>query len=87
MSKLSEIIKRRRLELGWTQEYAASKIGRGVSAYSRLEEGKTTPRQTTLIMIANAFGINAEALIRASLAMPEDVDATDDCRNQENHNA
>jgi DNA-binding XRE family transcriptional regulator len=55
-------IKAWRLFLKLTQQQVADKIGMKQSAYSRIENNKTLPKQITLEKIAQGLGINLNQL-------------------------
>lgn len=64
---LGNLIRTRRLELGWTQEELAERIGPGVrqSDVSRLERGKTAlPRLERLTQIAAVLGLSVGDLLK-----------------------
>lgn len=48
----------RRIELGWTQEYLAQKVGCRQEQIARIENGATMPRIDTVVEIAQALGLN-----------------------------
>ena len=66
---LGEAIRTRRLELGWSQEELAERIGDGVrqADVSRLERGRVTlPRRQRLERIAAALGMSPGELLARS---------------------
>jgi transcriptional regulator with XRE-family HTH domain len=50
----------RRIELGWTQEYLAQKVGCRQEQIARIENGATMPRIDTVVEIAQALGLDLE---------------------------
>ena len=43
ISRIGRILKERRLQLGYTQEYAAEKAGISYSYYTKIERGQQLP--------------------------------------------
>lgn len=64
MLKLYENIKRRRIELGWTQSELASKTGYSdKSMISRIEAGKVDLPQSKIMEFAKVLGVSASDLM------------------------
>lgn len=74
---LGAAIRARRIELGWTQEELAERIGGGVrqADVSRLERDRITlPRRERLEAMANALGVTAgELLARSGWAGADEI--------------
>lgn len=54
------IIRNRRLELGWTQEYAAEKAGISVATYRRIEYGVRNVKYCMILAALDAFALEQE---------------------------
>jgi transcriptional regulator with XRE-family HTH domain len=63
MSGVGERIKKRRLELEWTQEQLAQKAGISKSFLSDLENGKRSVGAENLLDIARALGVSIDFLM------------------------
>lgn len=60
---VGDVIRKLRVEAGWTLEPLARAIGSNVTVISRIELGKTRePKRATLQKIASAFGLTARDL-------------------------
>lgn len=60
---VGDVIRKLRVEAGWTLEPLAKAIGSNVTVISRIELGKTRePKRATLQKIAGAFGLTARDL-------------------------
>jgi len=60
---VGERIKKRRLELGWTQETLCIKVGLSKSFLSELESGKRNVSAENLLTIAQVFGLSLDYLM------------------------
>ncbi|MFW2408029.1 MULTISPECIES: helix-turn-helix domain-containing protein [Burkholderia] len=56
-------IARRRVHAGYTQEQVAEKLGLGLGAVSRVEQGTAVPTIIRLIELADLFGCRLEELL------------------------
>ncbi|KWH15127.1 helix-turn-helix domain-containing protein [Burkholderia multivorans] len=56
-------IARRRVQAGYTQEQVAEKLGLGLGAVSRVEQGAAVPTIIRLIELAELFGCRLEELL------------------------
>jgi len=56
--KLGELVRRLRAERGWSQEELANATGFGRSMTSSIERGKQDFRVSTLVRLANIFGLH-----------------------------
>lgn len=63
MSGVGERIKKRRQELGWTQDQLAQKAGISKSFLSDLENGKRSVGAENLLDIARALGVSLDFLM------------------------
>jgi transcriptional regulator with XRE-family HTH domain len=63
MSTVGERIKKRRLELGWTQDQLVQKAGISNSFLSDLENGKRSVGADTLLDIARALSLSLDYLM------------------------
>ncbi len=75
MSSVGERIKKRRAELGWTQEQLARKAGLSKSFLSDLENSKRSIGAENLLDIARALGVSIDFLMtgEASKEKPTEV--------------
>lgn len=60
--KLGKKIKKRRIELGYTQQELADKIGKGLNFVGKIEVAFSKPSFDTIIDIANALNIKLQDL-------------------------
>lgn len=60
--KLGKNIKKRRIELGYTQQELADKIGKGLNFVGKIEVAFSKPSFDTIIDIANALQIKLKDL-------------------------
>lgn len=63
MSSVGERIKKRRLELGWTQEQVCTKVGLSKSFFSELENDKRSVSAENLLDIARALSLSLDYLM------------------------
>lgn len=79
MDHVGEMIRRRRGQLGWTQEELAEKAGVAASTLVRIENGEAKrPRAGTLSRLTKVLGISPEELREAAqlpAKRPEPVEA------------
>lgn len=57
VAQLVNTIHRRRVELGWTQQELAEKVGLHQESIARIENGGTVPRLDTVFKLALALGM------------------------------
>jgi len=57
VAQLVNAIHQRRLELGWTQQELADKVGLHQESIARIENGGTIPRLDTVLKLAMAMGM------------------------------
>ena len=57
-SRLGETIRRRRLELGWTQAQLSALAGVGTRFLSELERGKTTAEIGKVLQLTSRMGLD-----------------------------
>lgn len=62
--QFGQAIKRRRKELGYTQNYVSEVTGLSASFISNLENGKTTTELGKAILLANILGLDIEIKVR-----------------------
>ncbi len=60
--KLGHNIKKRRMELGYTQQELADKIGKGLNFVGKIEVAFSKPSFDTIIDISNALDIKLKNL-------------------------
>jgi transcriptional regulator with XRE-family HTH domain len=63
--RLGELIRRLREQRGWSQEELANATGFGRSFTSSIERGTKDVRISTLVKLANIFGIHLSQLFRS----------------------
>jgi transcriptional regulator with XRE-family HTH domain len=68
---VGEKIKKLRRERGWSQGELGEKVGMPAQNISRYEKNKAAPRESTLAVFAEAFGLPVSEF--TSLAAPLDV--------------
>jgi len=61
--KFSERLKKCRLEKGWTQECLSSMLNIKRPTYAKYETGENMPDYTTLIKLADLFGVSTDFLL------------------------
>jgi y4mF family transcriptional regulator len=71
MPSVGERIKKRRNELGWTQDALAQKAGVSKSFLSDLENGKRNVGADTLLEIARALSLSLDYLMEGKEVEPE----------------
>lgn len=62
--KLGKSIKKRRKELGYTQQELADKIGKGLNFVGKIEVSFSKPSFDTIIDISNALDIELKDLFK-----------------------
>ena len=62
--QFGKAIKRRRKELGYTQNYVSEVTGLSASFISNLENGKVTTELGKAILLANILGLDIEIKVR-----------------------
>ena len=62
-SSVGERIKKRRVELGWTQDQLCTKVGLSKSFLSELESGKRSVSATNLLNIAQTLSVSLDYLM------------------------
>ena len=62
--QFGQAIKRRRKELGYTQNYVSEVTGLSASFISNLENGKATTELGKAILLANILGLDIEIKVR-----------------------
>lgn len=70
MDTMADMLKRRRLANGHTQNEAALRIGVSQATYGRWEVGDATPAVRQIPRIARYLGVKPKAIV--DLLMPED---------------
>ncbi len=68
---VGEKIKKLRKERGWSQSELGEKVGIPAQNISRYEKNKAAPRETTLAVFAEAFGLPVSEF--TNLAAPLDI--------------
>jgi transcriptional regulator with XRE-family HTH domain len=63
VSSIGERIKKRRTELGWTQEQICTKTGLSKSFFSELESGKRSVSADNLLNIARTLSVSLDYLM------------------------
>jgi transcriptional regulator with XRE-family HTH domain len=67
MNMLSDRIKQKRLEKGWTQAEVANAVGVGRDSYNKYEKGKQAPPYDTLISLAKKYQTSTDFLLTGHL--------------------
>lgn len=57
VAQLVNVIHQRRIELGWTQQELADKVGLHQESIARIENGGSVPRLDTVLKLAFALGM------------------------------
>jgi len=63
LMQILKMIKEKRSEYGYSQEFMASALGIGQSAYSKLEQGKIPMNMPTFIKILYKLNVDFEKLL------------------------
>ncbi len=71
MAPVGERIKKRRAELGWTQDQLAQKAGISKSFLSDLENGKRSVGANNLLDIARALGVSLDFLMTGTASQDQ----------------
>jgi transcriptional regulator with XRE-family HTH domain len=74
MSTVGERIKKRRTELGWTQEQLADRAGISKSFLSELENNRRSVSADNLLVIARALSLSLDYLMKGRDAEPKPVE-------------
>lgn len=59
--RIGQILKNRRNQLGYTQEFAAEKSGISYSYYTKIERGEQLPSLEVCIMLARIFRLSLDS--------------------------
>lgn len=65
--ELGRQVRRRRLEIGWTQEALAKEIGVSTSFVGHIERGTRKASLETVVAISNAMSVSLDDLLAESL--------------------
>lgn len=87
--RIGQVLKDRRNQLGYTQEFAAEKVGISYSYYTKIERGEQLPSLDVCLLIAQAFHLSLDQwLLGASVsnASPEMTDLLD-CLSKLSHSS
>lgn len=60
---IGELVRKKRIEMSWTQEMLSSESGIYNRSLQKIEAGERTPSLITIFKIASAFGITPDKLI------------------------
>lgn len=88
--RLAEEMKRRRKEMGITQEQLAEMIEKSTAFVGQLERGVTRPKIDTLELIITKLSLDARYLFGADLSIEEDyqkntwIDASNERKQSKN---
>ena len=63
LRRIGRILKERRLQLGYTQEYAAEKAGISYSYYTKIERGQQLPSLEIAVLLAKIFSLSLDQWI------------------------
>src|SRR5271166_1269239 len=74
MAGVGERIKKRRAELGWTQDQLAQKAGISKSFLSDLENGKRSVGAENLLEIARALGVSIDFLMTGEASQDQQAE-------------
>lgn len=78
MKKIGQILKNRRNQLGYTQEFAAEKVGISYSYYTKVERGEQLPSLEICVHLADTFHLSLDEWILGTqpqpLSSPEALD-------------
>lgn len=74
MAGVGERIKKRRAELGWTQDQLAQKAGLSKSFLSDLENGKRSVGAENLLEIARALGVSIDFLMTGEASQDQQAE-------------
>ena len=58
--RIGRILKERRLQLGYTQEYAAEKAGISYSYYTKIERGQQLPSLEVAMLLSKTFNLSMD---------------------------
>lgn len=60
MKRIGQILKERRLQLGYTQEFASEKAGISYSYYTKIERGEQLPSLEVSLQLAKMFRLSLD---------------------------
>ena len=60
IKRISQILRNRRLQLGYTQEFAAEKAGISYSYYTKIERGEQLPSLDIAIQLSKTFQLSLD---------------------------
>lgn len=63
-------IRKRREQLGWTQQLAAERVGMSVEGYARIERGARMPGVDTFVRICRGLGASPNDLLGWPVVVP-----------------
>lgn len=63
IKRIGQILKDRRLQFGYTQEFAAEKTGISYSYYTKIERGEQLPSMEVCIQLAKTFRLSLDSWI------------------------
>lgn len=61
IKRIGQILKDRRLQFGYTQEFAAEKTGISYSYYTKIERGEQLPSLEVCLQIAKTFRLSLDS--------------------------
>lgn len=67
MKRIGQILKNRRLQLGYTQEFAAEKAGISYSYYTKIERGEQLPSLEVCLHLAKTFRLSLDSWLLDTL--------------------
>ena len=67
MKRIGQILKDRRLQLGYTQEFAAEKAGISYSYYTKIERGEQLPSLEVCLHLAKTFRLSLDSWLLDTL--------------------
>ena len=67
IKRIGQILKDRRLQLGYTQEFAAEKVGISYSYYTKIERGEQLPSLEVCLHIAKTFRLSLDSWLLNTL--------------------
>ena len=76
-TSIGQNIRKRRDEIGITQETLAERVGLSTSYMGAIERGEKLPKLTVFIRITNALEISADRLLSGVLAVGNEIVASD----------
>lgn len=76
-TSIGQNIRRRREELGMTQEALAEMVGLSTSYMGAIERGEKLPKLPAFIGIANALNVSSDRLLSGVLAVGNEIVSSD----------